>query len=210
MEPVFDKELHDGSLVWLPELGWGYVNPDGESFKYDENYFETYVGRRDTEMGKKLTDARVKLVNCYLTGEVVDIGIGAGAFVESRGADTYGFDINQTGIDWLEARGLFVDPYKRGIYAATFWDSLEHIPQPQNLLTNIRSLAFVSMPIYRNVGHVLTSKHFKKGEHIYYFTRDGLIEWMSRYGFRCLEENNIESDLGREDIGTFVFRRKRS
>jgi len=207
MELFFSCAVHGGSLVWLPELGWGYANPDSADFKYDKDYFQHYVSVSNTAMGERLTAARLEIVKRHTDGEVVDIGIGAGLFVERRGACTFGFDINQASVNWLKERGLFIDPYKQVIDSATFWDSLEHIVDPRKLLDNIKRFAFVSMPIYDDVAHLLKSKHFKKGEHVYYFTFDGLIRWMKRYGFECIENNRVETDLGRKDIGSFVFRR---
>ena len=213
MEPVFKDAVSRGGLVWMPEHGWGYVDPRRVDFEYDDSYFQFYVGLRDTKMGVLLTDARLELVNRYTMGEVVDVGVGSGAFVLARLAKqwaTLGFDVNEAGVEWLKERSLFIDLYEHPIESATFWDSLEHIHEPQKLLGNIAKFAFMSMPIYRDVEHLMQSKHFKKGEHIYYFTSDGLVAWMQKYGFKLVEKNSIESDLGREDIGSFVFKREGS
>jgi N-acetylglutamate synthase-like GNAT family acetyltransferase len=32
--------------------------------------------------------------------------------------------------------------------------------------------------------------------------------WFSRLGFELIEKNNMETELGREDISTYVFRRR--
>jgi hypothetical protein len=65
----------------------------------------------------------------------------------------------------------------------------------------------VSCPIYENSEHILRSKHFRKDEHCWYWTEQGLITFMRHYGFEVVESNRMESDIGREDIGTFVFKR---
>ncbi len=46
---------------------------------------------------------------------------------------------------------------------------------------------------------------FKPGEHIYYFTRAGLVRWMEAHGFKLLEHNDVEVECGREAIGSFAF-----
>ena len=63
------------------------------------------------------------------------------------------------------------------------------------------------MPIYRDQAHCLASKHFKPGEHLHYWTREGLLLWMGRLGFVCIEHNDAESRIGREGIESFAFRR---
>jgi hypothetical protein len=55
---------------------------------------------------------------------------------------------------------------------------------------------------------VLRSKHFRPTEHCWYFTRPGLVFAMKLCGFVLVSESNIETELGREDIGTFAFRRE--
>jgi hypothetical protein len=54
---------------------------------------------------------------------------------------------------------------------------------------------------------VLRSKHFRPQEHIWYFTREGLVNAMKACGFSLVAESDFETELGREDIGTFAFRR---
>jgi len=89
----------------------------------------------------------------------------------------------------------------------TLWDVLEHIPNYQLLLANVREWLFVSLPIFRDAEHVLRSKHFRPTEHCWYFTRDGLVYAMKQCGFELVAESTFETDLGREDIGTFAFQR---
>ena len=155
--------------------------------------------------------ARFDFVERHYQSALVDVGIGSGAFIElrrSRGRTTYGYDVNPIGIAWLEQRSLLVDPHLVSFDAVTLWDVLEHIPDFQSLLANVRKWAFMSLPIFHDVEHVLRSKHFKPDEHCWYFTRDGLAFAMKRCGFVLDSESNIETELGREDIGTFAFARE--
>ena len=103
---------------------------------------------------------------------------------------------------------LLVDPHLVVCDAISLWDVLEHIPDFQALLANVREWVFVSIPIFRDAEHVLRSKHFKPEEHCWYFTRDGLVLAMKQCGFGLISASAIETDLGREDIGTFAFRRE--
>lgn len=210
VDPVFGRWASEG-LVWLPERGMGYF-PVSEQ-PYDQEYFAKYQGYATTDLGRAITRARVDLVNSYVGDEtaqvrVVDVGIGCGDFVASRGGETYGFDINPAGIEWLVSRGRWLDPYSNEVYAVTLWDVLEHIPDPGPLFENVLQYVFVSLPIFTDARHVLSSKHFRRDEHCWYWTRDGLIAWMAEHRFGCVEHNTTESLLGREDVHTFVFGRR--
>jgi Methyltransferase domain len=194
-------------LVWLPEVGMGYY-PVEES-PYDSEYFDRYADMGSTDLGEALNRERVRLVDSVVgLREVVDIGIGSGAFIEARGEATFGFDVNPKGVVWLSERRLYRDPRRGEVESATFWDSLEHIHNPGPILTNIQRFAFVSLPLFRDARHVMESKHFRKDEHCWYWTREGLLWWMGEHGFTCVSHSTAESLLGREDVHTFVFERK--
>lgn len=197
-------------LVWLPERGMGYypVRPDGV---YDEQYFAKYMLYAETPRGRHLNEIRTSLVARHAGREaaLIDVGIGCGAFIEERGPGAWGFDVNPAGVAWLEDRGLFRDPRQDPAPILTFWDSLEHIPEPGPFLAGAQEWAFVSLPIFRDADHVLRSRHFRRDEHCWYWTRGGFIAWMGEHGFSCVEHGTPESLAGREDIHTFVFRRER-
>ena len=154
--------------------------------------------------------ARFNFVEQHYRGALIDVGIGSGAFIElrrDRRRTTYGYDVNPAAIAWLEERALLVDPYLVSFDAATLWDVLEHLPDFQSLLANVSEWLFLSLPIFRDAEHALRSKHFKPDEHCWFFTRDGLVTAMKMCGFALVTESAIETELGREDIGTFAFRR---
>ena len=71
---------------------------------------------------------------------------------------------------------------------------LEHIPDFQPLLANVREWVFVSLPIFRDAEHVLRSKHFRPEEHCWYFTRDGLVYAMKMCGFALVSESKVETE----------------
>ena len=198
------NSLPDGltdCLLWAEELGMGW-HPRAP-MQYDGSYFENYRRLDATEMGEALTQVRVDMVRRHHQGEVLDVGIGGGRFVTECGA--IGFDVNPEAVKWLEEQGLFRDPPQAA--ALTFWDALEHIPSPARALEGAAEWVFVSMPIYLDSADALASKHFKPGEHLWYWTKDGLIRWFHRHGFACMEVNQAESDLGREGIMSFAFKR---
>jgi hypothetical protein len=195
--------LQDSQLAWFPEQGIGFY-PVKEQ-PYDFSYFEKYKELSKTPIGKALNKARIDLVNKYTDGEVLDIGIGSGDFVKNR-PNTKGYDINPHAVKWLTENKLFKNPIKP-TNSLTFWDSLEHIHEPKKLLESAKEYVFVSCPIYKDLKHLLGSKHYKPSEHCWYWTLDGVKTFMKSYGFELLEYNWQETDIGREDIGSFVFKR---
>lgn len=180
-------------------MGWHPRPP----MNYGGSYFQHYRDLDATETGAALTQARVDMVRRHYDGGfVLDVGIGGGRFVEA--IDGFGFDVNLEAVEWLIREGRYREP---AADALTFWDSLERIPAPERAVEAAGEWVFVSMPIYRDAADVLASKHYKPGEHIWYWTRDGLIRWFHRLGFFCVEVNSAETELGREGILSFAFRR---
>lgn len=200
------KNLPDGfedKLVWFPELGMGW-HP-APPMSYEKDYWDKYVEYDATKMGEALTRFRLKFVRKFWHGEVVDIGIGAGRFVQESGGK--GFDVNKSAIKWLKNNDLYCDPYDQPVQAITCWDSLEHIPEPVKLLDQVTKWVFVSMPIFPDANRAHKSKHYRPGEHIWYFSERGLIHWMASHGFRLAGHSDEETKIGRDEIMTYAFTR---
>lgn len=205
VDEYFERWL-GSEFVWLPELGMGRLRVT--EAPYDEAYFEKYQRYAATPMGRALTQARVDLVNRHTNGHVVDIGIGCGSFVSGRMGWTWGYDVNPAGIQWLRESARFRDPYEAPVDAVSLWDVLEHIPNPALLLRNVRTWVFVSLPIVPGDGPPpMDWKHLRRDEHCWYWTRAGFVRWMGEHGFGLVQRAHFETQLGREDIETFVFRR---
>lgn len=194
----------ENKLIWWPELGMGY-HPQ-EPMNYDGDYWAKYLEYDKTQMGLDLTKARCDMVNRHAGRRgIVDIGIGGGLFV--RTLDCYGYDVNKEANEWLFKSGKFRNPYARKVRGITCWDSLEHIPDPTALLNNVEEWVFASIPVFLNGEQVTQSKHYRPGEHIWYWTHEGFVQYMFRMGFNMLEHNRDETELGREDIGSYTFKR---
>ena len=190
-------------LVWS-KIGVGYYPVQDQP--YDQEYWSRYRLMDATEMGSALTQARIAMVRRHWQGELIDVGIGGGRFVaDCSGA--FGYDINPHAIEWLFTKHKYKTPYAGKVKCASMWDSIEHIDRFDELLNNVTDYVFMSTPIYEDANHVLRSKHFRKDEHFWYFTADGLIEVMKFLGFALIEANRIEETIGREDIGSFTFKR---
>jgi len=202
-------------LIWFAEWDMGYYPVMNGEAVYDAAYFRKYQDYDASDLGRHLTHARLSLVDRWAPEmPLIDIGIGAGAFVEARNrrAPTFGWDINPIAVEWLTRRELLLDPSliheasAEHRMALSFWDSLEHIAEPDAILRNA-TWVFCSLPIFTGVDHVLKSKHFRRDEHCWYWTREGLRNWMAKRGFTLREHNTQESVLGREDIDSFAFQR---
>jgi len=199
----FDS-LRARALQWLPELGVGWFPVEAQP--YDAAYWERYRALDRTPAGDQLTDMRVDLVAQHWAGELVDVGIGGGRFMQQR-PFTLGFDVNPAAVAWLQALGAWRDPSAAPVDALSFWDSLEHIHDPAPLLRNVRRYVFTSLPIFDGPEHVLRSRHYRRDEHCWYFTRTGIERFMAGFGFDLLHADEREQAAGREDIGSFVFKR---
>lgn len=186
----------------------------GNKALYNKATFMRLKKRDESEMARAINEFRVRLVNKYVPAgrRVLDIGIGAGTFMEARG-NCLGFDINPYTVKILKKSARFFDPYKDAfgiatIEGVTFFDSLEHIVNPRRILDRlVGQHVIVSLPIFWNRKHLMNSRHFKPGEHLWYFTRRSFLLYMGAAGFEMLEERNDETFMGRESIKTFVFRK---
>jgi predicted TPR repeat methyltransferase len=209
-----NKSLRDAvaadRLTWWPEIGIGYYPVTSGTRPYNQAYFDRFAEQANTDIGRALMHARCDFVERHFHGTLVDVGIGSGAFINAmrrRRRIVYGYDVNPAAVAWLEERGLFVDPHIVPMPAITLWDVLEHIDDFRSLLCNVKQWVFVSLPIFADVEHVRRSKHFRRDEHFWYFTHDGLIAVMRALGFDLIEATDVETRIGREDIMSYAFKR---
>lgn len=196
MKFIWDVDKKSGFLRILPR-------------EYDAEYFHKYEEYSKTPMGETLTKERASFVNKWHSGKLLDIGVGNGQFLKARG-NTYGYDINPVAVQMLKDMGKYVD-LKDAIFPAySFFDSFEHIKNHSSLLKSVspETLIFMSIPIFKDLQHIFSSKHFRTDEHYWYFTTQGLIRYMGDYGFSCLHVDSFEIRCGREDIWSFVFEKR--
>lgn len=191
-----------------PEHGVAFQRDQSRLVAYDEAYFDKCRGYDGQEIAERINAGRIALVARHFgPGRVCDVGVGSGEFIRKR-PHTFGFDVNPAAVRWLKEAGHWVDNLD-GFGALTFWDVLEHVPEPESYLRHVylHSFVFLSMPVMQSLDRIRESRHYRPGEHLYYFTEAGLVEWMARHGFRCLEVANFETEAGRDSIRSFAFRR---
>lgn len=197
----------DGDLIISRAHGFAYQRNMGKSVPYDAAYFDKYVGYEGAEIAKAINAGRVALVNKYVGPDkpVLDIGIGSGEFIKSR-PNTFGTDINPKAIQWLKDRKRFSDSFA-AFEGFTFWDVLEHVPDPNDYFRQIHKGAhlFTSIPIFTDLLLVRASRHYRPDEHYYYFTERGLVDWMKSHRFDLLDRQDFETRAGRDSILSFAF-----
>jgi hypothetical protein len=200
----------DGDLALCRAHGVAYQRDMTALVPYDGEYFDRCLGYEDQEIALAINAGRIDLVAKHFgPGRVCDIGIGSGEFIKKR-PQTFGHDVNPVALQWLAEQGKRAEDL-RAFGAYTFWDVIEHVPEPESYFSQVQlhSRLFTSIPIFDTLDAIRSSRHYRPGEHLYYFTRDGFLEWMNEHGFAVLEIADFETAAGRESIESFAFRRYR-
>lgn len=194
----------DEDLLVIHELGVA-CQISSETISYDQDYFSKYESYKGTDVSKKIHDTRVGLVKKYHPGRILDIGVGNGDFIEAHG-NCHGYDINPVAASWLKRERIYNENIEL-FDAFSMWDVIEHIPAPSEYFNRMKqgSYLFTSIPIFENLSDIRKSKHYKPGEHLYYFTEKGFLFYMSRNRFSLIDSNDNETKVGREGIMSFAF-----
>lgn len=200
----------DDDLVICEALGFAYQRDMTVTASYDEAYWQKCAGYEGAAIADAINRGRINLVARHAGEcEVCDVGVGSGEFIKRRG-NARGYDVNPTARAWLSSEGLLIEREElREFRAITFWDVLEHVPDPSEYLDLISPGAwmFTSIPIFENLDRIRSSKHYRPGEHLYYFTDDGFVSWLGSYGFELKERSSFEMLAGRDSIYSFAFQR---
>lgn len=202
--------ITDADLMLCPDFGVAYQADREHVVAYDEAYFDKCAGYEGQEIAQRINRARIALVARHFGGgKVVDIGIGSGEFIKSR-PNTVGYDVNPFAIEWLKRNDLWAG-HLEYFGAFTMWDVIEHVPDPGVYLkcVHLHAYVFASLPVFDDLYSIRSSKHYRPGEHLTYWTHEGFVNWMGLHGFLLLEENDAESQAGRESIKSFAFKRNR-
>lgn len=199
----------DNDLVICPR-GVAYQRNMKYRVAYGDDYLRKFAAY-DEGISKAVNAGRCEFMLQHVPagGRVLDIGAGDGAFVRAAGFagfDAYGFDIIPSAAKALsDAKVYAEDP--SDFDAVTLWDVIEHMDMPETRLKAIRKHAhvFVSLPIFDDLTRIRESKHYRPGEHLYYWTEQGFINYMAGRGFRLVGKSAHETQAGRESIGAFAF-----
>lgn len=216
MDPLIRRfdAVRDGDLMLCEHRGVAYQRQMHEGrIPYDDAYLATFdsPAYSDSTIARAVNAGRCSLVARYLRAgsSLLDIGAASGAFVKlaiAAGFDAKGYDVIPNAAARLYVQGLYSDN-PDAFMAVTMWDSIEHLENPVETLKRVRKncLLFASVPVFDNLGAIRQSKHYKPGEHLYYWTPDGFVDYMALHGFRLLERSSHETEAGRDSIGAFAF-----
>jgi hypothetical protein len=204
------EAVEDGDLMLCHGHGVAYQKDREHQVAYDEEYYSKCASYEDQAIALAINAGRIALVNKHFgIGRVVDIGIGSGEFIKKR-PNTFGLDINPVAIEWLKRNDKWADKLEY-FGAFTFWDVLEHVETPEAYLryVGLHSFVFVSLPLFTDLADIKQSKHYRPGEHLYYWCGEGFVRWMRAHGFMMLDVQTFEIAAGRESIYSFAFKRYR-
>lgn len=200
--------IDDDDLMLCPAHGVAYQKDRTHIVAYDGEYYEKCRGYEGQRIADRINEGRIAMVaKHYGDGPVLDTGIGSGEFIKRR-LQTYGRDVNPVAIEWLKRQDLWAQ-YPAEFEAFTFWDVLEHVETPLDVLRHVRPDAylFCSIPVFDDLALIRKSKHYRPGEHLYYWTDRGFVAWMALHGFQLLERDDYETRAGRESIISYAFTR---
>lgn len=201
--------IEDGDLMLCAEHGVAWQKDRAHVISYDDDYYAKCRSYEDQAIAVAINAGRIELVARHYSGRLLDVGIGSGEFVRKR-PNTFGLDVNPVAIEWLKRNDRWSERLG-GFGAVSFWDVLEHVETPEAYLrqVNLHAYLFTCLPIMYSLGGIRLSKHYRPGEHLFYWTEDGFVQWMGRHGFMLLESASFEIDAGRESIYSFAFKRIR-
>lgn len=196
--------------LMLTDRGVAYQRDRAHRIRYDDDYLRKFDAY-DPTIAAKVNIGRCAMLVRHLPqgASVLDVGAGDGSFVRAArlaGFEAYGVDPIPKASHALQEAGLYAtDPEK--FDAVTMWDTIEHMDNPGAILHPARALLFASVPVFDDFSEIRSSKHYRPGEHLYYWSPQGFIDWAALYGFSLLEQSPHETDAGRDSIGAFAFRK---
>jgi len=197
----------DGDLMLCPHRGVAFQRDLSHRVAYDAGYFDKCRGYEGRAIANKINRGRIDLVDRHVGAgtSVLDVGIGCGEFIKRR-PGTFGTDINPAAVEWLKAERRYSDDFS-GFRAFSFWDVIEHVEDPELYFRAMPdgSHLFCSLPMFDDLTRIRASRHYRPGEHLYYFTEPGFVDWMALHRFKLIERADYETAAGRDSITSFAF-----
>jgi len=185
------EKLHNGIIKQINREPFDY------GFDYSNNY------NKLGEIGKRMGYLRLG----YILGalkitptSVLDIGYGNGDFLETCTniiPNCYGYDVSEYPVP---NGSIKVDSLNIEVDLITMFDVLEHwddIYQIEKLKCNYICISLPNCE-YKSDDWFTTWKHRKPNEHLWFFNKESLINFMNEVGFECINISYIE-DVIRKD-----------
>jgi 2-polyprenyl-3-methyl-5-hydroxy-6-metoxy-1,4-benzoquinol methylase len=196
--------------LMLTDRGVAYQRDRTHRIRYDDDYLRKFDAY-DPKIAARVNAGRCALLERHLPkgASILDIGAGNGSFVRAArraGFEAYGVDPIPKASHALQEAGLYAtDPDE--FDAVTMWDVIEHMDNPGAILHQAKAFLFASVPVFDDFSQIRASKHYRPGEHLYYWSPQGFIDWAALYGFSLVDQSTHETDAGRDSIGAFAFRK---
>lgn len=185
-------------LLWCPTLDIGMVVPlQGEAERiYDAAYYAHLAEREKSKVGIDLISSRVACASLTPFDRYVEVGPGAGGF--GRWLKSA---FNFVKYEAVDRNTPWPTPSKDALVVA--WDSIEHM----EALEPLRGWGgiLLTVPVEDDESAWLKSRHYKPGEHIWYFTPNGLVRVMVRLGYRLSWFTRSEEMFGRREVCRALF-----
>lgn len=199
-----DKDLiisKDSGVAWQKDM----------SFRTSVPYFDkcSEYDQNKKEVADRIYEARLGFVRSVIPDDrrVLDIGAGSCEFVRRR-KRTWGFDLDEKAQAYLKSIVKWSSDFGDFQYF-TMFDVIEHVEHPNDYFRHMvnGSILIVTIPIFEDLDDIRSSKHYRPGEHLYYWTNKGFVDWMAAYGFRVLRTSSREVLAGRAGVESFALER---
>ncbi|MCB1199866.1 MAG: class I SAM-dependent methyltransferase [Leptospiraceae bacterium] len=157
--------------------------------------------------------------------KVLDIGCAAGHAVEwfnQHGWCGEGIDVAPEMVAIGKSRNLklhqgdfLTTPFKSHSFdLVTLWASIEHLPEPGEFFRRISRILKPGGKLYISTCHLgffarfqgQNWRYLNVPEHLYYFTKDSLRDWASRYGLQMQRSFTYGSGLTSRENPDLMFK----
>lgn len=185
-----------------------YAEPMISSPSYSDDYVLHYKLYAKTVLSQRICEARWRFVESQISLEdkiLLDFGCGADTFVEYRKRQKITFPKMFSYDPYFKVDHSFID---HKIDVLTLWDSLEHMPRLDMVLSLNADHVFLVVPIVDDVKDITVWKHYVPHEHLWYFSTFALNKMFNLWKYKMLVRANIEGHLRSPDIVSFYFVRK--
>ncbi len=215
-----------GKVWWCSKCDYGRLDGSFDRKVYDAGYAKKYEGYLYSEQGEQLNDFRVDFVLTYAKPSkekvLLDYGCASGGFAHKAAKfwKVIGYDVNTVFAQYWDKRKksdvkewgeveFRITPPTEAVDILTCFDSLEHVTSPGGLLVYYApKCVFISIPLVEKK-RLLTSRHYRTDEHLHYFTHKSLVRFMRKHKYNMLKKSARETELGREDVWTYAFYKKK-
>lgn len=179
---------------------------------YDKSYCLKYQRYAQRAENIPLQQLRLDFIKKHIKeGRLLDFGCGNGSFLRYVDGqfENSGFDINPY------SGFLNVDVILHDYDIVTFWDSIEHLENPQKIIKGIGpEYIFLSTPSTDDIdlSNILSWRHYIPEEHAHFFNIYSIKKLLNSTGYEVIDynynESNIRKSGGEKNILTVAARRR--